>query len=438
MSRYSATMAKVQTFVLDPISGPGGRRMILALASAVFARLAQPLLAVLLARRFGAEDYGVFTFAIGAATIASFAATLGWPDVFNRLYPQLVKEAAWGRVKGLRRLIDLMLLAMGLVVCAVLFGLGYFSAELSSGLFYAAILVIPFAFVALRRQQLAGLKLAAAGLMFDQGFASLITFVLVLVLGVEDLATAVAIFILASLVGALLASLLFYSRLPGPSKSAVAQFERAKWFAMALPMTVGIIARQMLNRMDVLMLAPLASVYDVGLYGAAWRLTYLITFPQAALATVIIPLLGEAFAHRQVTRIHNIMRGSLIFAWVTTLPTVAAFVIAPAWVMKTAFGEEFSEASTTLVLLGISQFVVAFCASKSALLVMGGREKVLGTINASVVVANIALNAIFIPLYGRDGAAGVTLVSSCMLLGLQHYHAVKLQRSLGQPSASDA
>jgi O-antigen/teichoic acid export membrane protein len=402
------------------------------MAAAGVARAAQLVLAILLARRFGASQYGVFTFALGAATLASFCASLGWPDLFNRLYPAYLKDRAWGRLRGLNRFSDLLVAGFGLAAALFLVALGGWSGDLRQGLFFAAAMTVPLALVILRRQQLAGIRHAATGLLFDQGFAALITVAAVACFSLMDLTPVVLTFCLASVLSVLITTVLFRRRLPPQVRDAAPEFEGAAWFKMALPMTAGNLARQVLNRVDVIMLAPLASIYDVGLYGAAWRLTYLLSFPQVVLMTIIGPLLSEAYVHHDLERIRKLMRLASLYVWVTTLPTIAVFLIAPSAVMRLVFGAKFTEAGTTLVLLGLAQFVAAFTNANASLLMMGGRERVYGAINVMALAASLTLNLALIPLYGRNGAAAVTLATSCLLFALQYHHSRKLQNSLGE------
>jgi len=50
------------------------------------------------------------------------------------------------------------------------------------------------------------------------------------------------------------------------------------WMLIALPALVGMSAKLIMNRTDVVMLAPLANLEEVANYGVALRVTFVQTF----------------------------------------------------------------------------------------------------------------------------------------------------------------
>ena len=409
-------------------------RFMRALTAGVVAGLSKFVLAILLARGLGPEDYGVFAFAIGAAMLTANVATLGWPNLFNRLLPAFLRDKDWGRIKGLRDCADLVIvttLALAAIVLVLFSGL---DEKLRLGLTFAAMLVAPLGLVMLRKQQLAALKRPAIGLLFDQGFAAIVVSAVVLITGIADLQTVVAMYVGATAIGVVITTVMVRHRLPDEIGPAQRVAEVGKWFRTALPMAVGTLSKTLINRMDVLMLAPLASLHAVGIYGAAWRLTYVLTFPQVVLMTVVTPLLSEAFAHGQTGKVQRIMRLSAIYAFVTTLPFLAVFLVAPDTVMGWIFGDEFIVGGSTLLILGLAQFLAAFTNANAALLMMGGREKQFGAINVTVMAIAFALNILLIPRYGANGAAMTILTASALLLAGQVYFSRQLINKMSASS----
>ncbi len=419
-------IVRITQIVCDRINGQPGRRFFSALFASVAGRLGQLALSILLARNLGPENYGVFTFALSAAALTAAFATLGWPSLFNRLYPQFVRDKDWSRLKGLRDGADLVLITALGVGAVLLLAASRIDDTLRAGLVFAAMLVIPLGLLVLRQQQLWTLKRPALGLMFDQGFAAIVVATVVMVTGIVDLEAIILMYVGSTLFGLIVTTLVVRRLIPDQVSPARRLIEFGNWFRIALPIIVGTISRVLVNRMDVIMLAPLATLYAVGIFGAAWRLTYLLAFPQVVLMTVVTPLLSEAFAHGQADRIRRIMRLSAAYAFVTTAPFLLVFLFVPEVIMEWVFGSEFTTGGKTLMLLGIGQFFAAFTNANGVLLMMGGMEKQFGALNLVVVLIAIPLNFMLIPRFGANGAAITVIVATAAVLAGQVYYSRKL------------
>ena len=393
-----------------------GRAVLWSFAAAVAARLGHLVLAVLLARQLGPTSYGTFTFATGIAMLAGQMSSLGWPILMNRLMPGLLKDRNWSRLKGLRNAGDAVVIISSLVVGAFLYGLGTALSELENGFKLAALLTVPLALTLLRRQQLAAMGRAAIGLMFDQGFGAIVLVIIILLWGAVTVEAAIVQYACATGIGIVITTILFRRGLPRELASVRPSYELRVWAAMALPMIIGQSAKLLMHKIDILMLAPLSDLHEVGLYGAAFRVTYLLSFPQVVLMSVFTPLFSQAFTNRNIKGVRRILKWSLLFACVTTVPAAAAILLVPELVMGGVFGPEFREAAPTLAVLTVAQLAGTIAIPYSAVLMMGGRERAFGAWNFGALGANILLCFLLIPAYGALGAAYATLVSALFLM----------------------
>jgi len=341
-----------------------------------------------------------------------------------------VREQQWGLLKGLRNAADVVVLVSLSCVAAGLIASAQLSDRLGTALLFSALLIIPIGLTMLRKQQLAAVKRPAIGLLFDQGFAAIIVAAIILSFGLADIETTLYLYAGATFAGLLVTTIMVRRLLPGEMKTQTKMYDLRMWFKTAIPMMMGTLSRSLLTRMDVLMLAPLATLSAVGMYASAWRLTYVMTFPQVVLMTVVTPLISEAFAHENYDKIRKIMSLSRIYALVTTTPVLVLIMIAPRTIMETVFGTEFAEADTTLILLAIGQFFAAFMNANAALLIMGGREKAFAIANGSVIAFAVALNFALIPSHQAEGAAFTIACCFGILLLAQAYLGHKLMNNL--------
>jgi O-antigen/teichoic acid export membrane protein len=394
-------------------SGAAGR-FAWSMAAAIVARVGLLALAILIGRRFGPEDYGVFTFATGVALLVAQIAVLGWPMLMNRLIPEMLRDKDWSALRGLRDAGDAVVIGCSLLGAGLLLALSQLGGRFDQSLLLAALLAVPMATSILRRQQLAALRRPAVGLLFDQGFGALIAALFLLLAGAGTMLEAVLVFAGGMVLGNLITFVQVRRLLPSEVSTAKRKVRFGPWMALALPLLLGMSSKLLMNKMDVLMIAPLSNFNESGLYGAAFRITFLLSFPQVVLMSVVTPMISEAFANRQYARITRLVRGAVAFAALTAIPPGLLLAIFPEMVLTLLFGPGFEAAAPSLSVLAIGQTISSLAIPLSALLTMGGRERQYGALNAGALVLHAALNFILIPAYGATGAA----VSTATVYGL--------------------
>ena len=375
-------------------------------------------LAIVVGRSFGAEDFGAFTFATGLALVVGQLAALGWPALMNRLIPKFREEQDWSALRGLLRGGTLVVLGASLAASILIATLSLLGGELAVSLRYAALLIPPFAFCILRRQQLAAFRRAHFGMLLEQGFGAVCTVLLFLVLGGMALGLTVVTYAGATLLGTLISAALVHRLAPAQIRDHRPRYQIRAWMALSLPILVGMSSKLLLGKTDVLLLAPLSDLQQTGLYGAAYRITYMLSFPQVVLMTVVTPALGEAFAKGKAGQVRRVTRLSLAFTAITVLPLLAAVLVFTPQILGIVFGESFVGASAPLRLLVAGQAASCFAMVFASMLVMGGREKAFAVWNAAMLAANIVLCLVLIPPFGAFGAALATAgVAAIMLVG---------------------
>jgi O-antigen/teichoic acid export membrane protein len=323
-----------------------------------------------------------------------------------------------GELRGLMVMANRMNLAGGVVAALVLLAASLVIDQLSYGLIAAAALTVPSAVTLLRRQQLAGTGQAAFALLLDQGLASVALLIAVLVADLT-LTWMLGIYGAALIAGNIVATLLVRRRLPAGTDTATPRYRTREWLRVSVSLLQSRSARLVLSRLDVLLLPTLASLAAAGIYGAAFRATYILTFPQFVLQTINGPQFAEAFAAGRIDRARRILKLSLAFALLTSLPPLAVFLAAPEWAMTILFGAKFAPGAWALVLVAIGQFAMGLSIPFNAILVMAGSERQISRLNFAVLAGSVAASFWLIPRFGATGAGIVTAVSGCALLATQ-------------------
>lgn len=410
--------AAVARHFTDRLRSDAAARLAWSMAAAIVSRLGLLLLAIAVGRMLGPEEYGAFTFATGLAMFVAMLSTLGWPVLMNRLIPEMLRDRDWDALRGLRDAGDAVVIGASVLAAGLLLGISLIENELSAGFLLAAVLIVPYATAALRRQQLAALRRPAIGLFFDQGFGALVATAFLLLFGVGSIVGAALVFAGGMVLGNLFTFIHVRRLLPRDVSAATRNVRFGAWMGMALPMLLGISSRQLMRRVDILMLAPMAGLYESGLYGAAFRITFLLSFPQMVLMSVATPMIGHAFAHGQHQRVTRLARIALLFAGLTTIPCALALILFPNFVLTNSFGAEFAAAAPALMLLTIGQTTASLAIPLTSLLTMGGRERLFGGLSIAGLVLHSLLNLLLIPRFGATGAATATaMVFTLLALG---------------------
>jgi len=391
---------------------------------------------VILARQLSPDGYGIFTFATGTAALAAQFAGMGWPALMSRLIPTFRVQENWPALRALLRWGDGVVLVGSLVafsLIAVAMMLPGFDQDLQAGLALTLILVFPAALTLSRRTQLAGAKRPAIGIVFDEALPPAAVILVASVMGLSDATPAVLTYGIAAAVGAVLATYFFRRAVPAETWSATPMGEPRVWMAMALPLLMGVSSRLIMNRMDILMLGPLSSLLEVGYFGTAFRITYLMTFPQVILMQIITPLLAESIAAHKEKAMWRHFRIAALFSLITVIPVSAVLSIFSVQIVDVIFGAEYAPAAPALALLAISQAFAALTIPCAGLLIASGRGNIFGLINLVAVLANIGLNLLLIPAFGATGAALASMGATTLLLVWQAGTILKNRHDLIKP-----
>jgi len=403
------------------------------MAISIWARLAQLGMTVLLARELAPEGYGLFTFALGLGLVGGRVGALGWPVLMLRFIPVYLSEERWGMLKGLLRTANWVVLTAGCIFgCLVVTGGVWLGPqhELYSGFLLGGLLLPVMSLRSLARNTLAGYKNPAKGIFIDELLPPLLV-CLVLITPFVASAVEAALFYLAASAAAVAVGAWLLANLEHP-KTASAKAERhlRLWMAIALPALVGMSAKLLMNKTDVIMIAPLSNLEEVGLYGAALRITYLQTFPVVVLSTVLSPLFSTAFSQNQFGRLRKLFLGALLIAGVFSGIVAIPVILAREPIMTTLFGADYAAGAPVIAVLALAQTTASLGFITTSLLLMSGRQNVFGTLTLIALSVNVLGNFALIPQYGAFGGAISTMLATGLLFVCQLWVCIKTMREL--------
>lgn len=161
---------------------------------------------------------------------------------------------------------------------------------------------------------------------------------------------------------------------------------------------------------DTLILGMFRTEAEVGVYNIAFRISMFLTLSIVAVGGVSAPdfaILNNKNDHEGLQ--NAIDKANKLVFW-TTFPAIVGIILLATPVLN-IFGNEFKEGSIALILLSLGR-LSAILGGRLPVLSMIGKQKIDQNIALAVFIINIVLNLIFVPLWGINGAAFSTMITS--------------------------
>jgi len=399
---------------------PGGlfRLLLGGTAIGLISRVLLLIMHLLAARWLGPAEYGIFIYAIGLGMLFATLTPLGWHIAITRFLAEYQVKKQFDRMRGAVMTAEAIVWGTSIAVSLLLYSLAdtvIQDTKLILGVTLGAILILPLSLRRLRRRQLLGLDKVKEGLFLDEGLTPLLVLLALLLLPLSSAVDLVIVFIVSAIFAVLVLSVKFYRYLPAEIHGVTTTYELKAWMAIALPSILAMASRELINRVDILMLGPMASLADVGEYSAAYRLSYMLSFIPVIVGSVISARIANAYYADNLGKARQVFIHALVFSAAIALPIILVLAVFPDKLVQLLFGRDFEASAQLLQVLIIGQAINALTGPVSSVLVMTGRQGAYGVAIACMGVFNIVGNYLAIPVWGAIGAAAVTTLTIALL-----------------------
>lgn len=409
---------------------------VLNLVGSVFHGVFNFALVIVVTRSLGAGGSGAFFAAIALFTILSNTAELGADTGLLRTIPRFLVLA---RHRDIRRSLlvsfwPVLLVSVGLAL-ATFFLVPYFAQTLG-GLRYAdefetyVRVLAPFLPISV---------LFTVALAATRGFGTMVPtnlldriakpvlqplFILaVLWAGLGSVALAAA-WGGAWAVGAVAAAyyvrkLVLHAERTSPVPAVVTQSTRAlagEFWKFSIPRALAGVMQIGIDKLDVLLVAALASASAAGVYTASTRYLIAGSFATTAIMQAMQPKISELLERKDHSASQAVFQASSCWLMTFTWPIYLSLaVMAP--VALGVFGPEFLAGQAALVILSLTMLIPTGVGPVDSVLLMGGKSS-WQMVNAVVaLILNVALNLILVPELGITGAA-IAWAGSLLVMNL--------------------
>lgn len=376
---------------------------------------------VLLARMLGAEQYGIYFYVLSWVSIVVIFCKFGLDTALQRFLPEYILNQRWALCKGILKqsTISSFLIGLSFSILSSI-SLFIFRKYMNEALFYTFLIstiVLPiWTLNKILQGALLAFKKPVYSILPDGIVhpALLILFVWVIqsqtTQDISAFTTMSLHTVLLAITLAIYIALLNRDCLTDEIYNSKPNFENKKWIYFALPMLVISSTQLLMNYADVLIIGFIIDTKNSGIYGAAAKVSSLVTIGLIFVNSILAPYISELF--------HNGKRGDLQIL-VTSSTRIATLIAIPTFVtlyffgksILGLFGDEFTIGYKSMIILSICGVINVIAGSVGLLMSMTGYQIQSAYIFLSGSIINIILNIILIPRFGIEGAAIATGIS---------------------------
>lgn len=205
----------------------------------------------------------------------------------------------------------------------------------------------------------------------------------------------------------------------GPFAAATLPSRRyiAVLMAIAIPSMIAQGGGHLLNKVDVVMVGPMAGPVEVGAYSVAMRASYISGLLAEVVLMFLAPRLiaigasGDRLAQWRILKLAMGLQAAALA--VVTIP----LVIFREPVIALIFGQQYRDVATTYLILQAGRTLTGLFSPIIALFTALGHSRDLARAAVVAAVVNVGLNLFLIPRWGAQGAAlGTSLALTILFL----------------------
>lgn len=225
---------------------------------------------------------------------------------------------------------------------------------------------------------------------------------------------------------------LFGRSLPWPPRTAPLRDVAREYWSFTGARGVAGVMEILLNWLDVLLVAALASPAQAAIYAAASRFITSGTLVLQALRVAIAADVSAALARKDTERVSQMYSAASQWVVLSSWPLYLVMAVFAPTVLR-IFGESYPAGAHAMTVLCLAMLVNLAAGNVGTVLLMGGRSSwVLMDKGASLAI-NVAANLVLVPRFGITGAAvawAMTIVLDSVLAFCQVRWGMRIGGSL--------
>ena len=385
----------------------------------VFLALSAFIIAVLVTRLLPPDEAGIYWLASSIAAFLSLTTRFGLDSTLLRLVSENLSLGNYGNASRdvVMGLTTLSIISIGFVV--LIYTLYYFySNETQSNDLWSTTLIgliviwsVVLSFQSVVAEIFRAYKEVPFSVIFGGLFSSLIIISIMLLLltysNQVTLNTIILATIIAGATNTILSQLvlsryhLFRRNWRGKFRFSSSLLSQAKAY------WINAISHYVLSFSGLWVAGLYLSKSDVAHYGAAMRLTLLISMPLMIVNALVPTLIARLNAKKSTAQLERIVRGMATLATIPSVFVLFLFVTFSSEIFVLAFGKEYVDGADVFNILVFSQVASVLSGSCGFLLLMTGHQKIMMYITLFSAVICTLISGLIARYYGAVGIAFV-------------------------------
>ena len=372
---------------------------------------------ILLARKLGAENTGIFFLCFTVILIAVVLGRAGLDNVVLREIAKYKLANKLGKLKG----IFLYSVMIVIIISALLGLLIFFTSDLISNKIFnlpemanflrlMSLIVVPYSLVFIIAAALKGLKKIPQATIIESllipSFSVSFLFFFVADNNFEQFLNYYVVTFLATL----LIAVYYWKRYTVFIKENASVFSITKILDSSVPL-LWVASLLFINSWaDRIFLGIYSNPESVGVYSIAMKIAMLVSFVLVAVNSTSSSKFSEFYQSNSIKELSNYCTKSTNLMMLISFPILLLLLLFSNHILS-VFGSEFIIGSTVVIILCFGQFINVATGSVGQILAMTNREKLLRKSILIGMCTNILLNFFLVPKYGINGAAIATSFS---------------------------
>jgi len=373
---------------------------------------------ILLARWMGAAELGIYVLAFSWCSLLAIIAGLGYPAASLRIIGHGLAHDDRHHIRGFIRQGWQIVAGFGLVAGGLGLILILATREMIpdgyTSTFVIAMLCVPV-FSMLRMN----LRIAHAMSWFKLAFLPntalrpMLFILIVYAAWVADIQLTSSVAMLLQLTAMCLIAICQFAILKPllnhELKEVQPSYESRLWLRTAVPLLLVILFTQFFPEISVVLVGTMLPADEVAIFNASLRTALLIAFGLNAVNAIITPRISSLYAAGDIEGLQRLVAISTHLKFWPALFAVIVLALGGDYVLA-LFGKEFVTGYETLLVLAMSQLVLAAIGPVEVLLSVTGFQDRCLQVFALALLLTAILNLLLVPRFGIIGAATAVLL----------------------------
>lgn len=370
-----------------------------------------------MARFLGAEEFGVFSFALSLITILSIVAELGLPTVVSRFAAIYFYKNQLHHFKEIVRFTNRKIIVayIFLTTCLlILYLTNVISPEYKDAVLLASPLILLFSLSRVRSSILTAVEKVNIAQLPEMIFRPTLLILSILLLYYFDNVTSInviIVYILINIIVYITGEWLVKKHTVSVKLISKINYERKKWIKAAFPLFLlgGI---QMLGvQSDIFLLGFFANSEDVGIFKSMYQISLLIIFSLTAVNAISSPKIVKLYEDNDILGLRSLLIKYCFINFGFSLIIAFPFYFYGDYFINLLYGQEYVIGFGCLQILIIGRIInTIFGVSSQFLKMMGEETKAVNGILLGTIIS-ILLNIILIPKFKLIGASYASAIS---------------------------